>query len=466
MERLTPLAAAFLHAEDSEPATSMAIASTAIFEGPPPPFDDFVATIGGRLPLVPRYRQRIRPVPFDLGAPVWVDEPHVDLRWHIRRTALPPPGGQAELATLMSRVMSQRMDRRRPLWEYWFCEGLEDGRWALISKVHHCLVDGVSGTELYNVIFDPTPTRAAPVDDRWEPQPAPSTLRLTAGAIRDLALTPLTQARVVGSALLSPATLARRAEETVRGLVTLSAALLPATRSSLVGPIGPHRRYTWTTASLTDVRTIRRALGGTVNDVALAAISGGFRALLLSRGEQPTEHAIRSLVPVSAREPGEESIPDNRVSLMLPFLPVEGDDAVERLRTVRTRIAKLRKAREAEAGENLTALAEREPFLPVALGVRLGFHLPQRQIVTVTTNVPGPRRPIYALGHKVLHIIPYVPIASRIRIGISIFSYGDDLTFGITGDYDSAPDLDVLTHGIDTTIAELLAADRGATERA
>ena len=180
MERLTPLAAAFLEAEDADPAASLAIGSFAVFEGPAPDFGDFVEAIGGRLPLIPRYRQKLRTVPLSLATPAWVDDPRFDLRWHIRNTALPAPGGPAEIGRLMSRVMTRRMDRNRPLWEYWFCEGLADGRWALLSKIHHSMVDGVSGTDLYRLVLDPTAEPGAPVADEWQPEPPAGSIRFAA----------------------------------------------------------------------------------------------------------------------------------------------------------------------------------------------------------------------------------------------------------------------------------------------
>lgn len=460
-ERLTPLSAAFLHSEDEDAATTMAIASVAVFEGPPPRFEDFRAAIAGRLPLVPRYRQRLRTIPFDLGPPVWVDDPAFDLGWHTRNTALPAPGGRAELARLVARVMAQRMDRERPLWEYWFCEGLEGNRWALISKLHHALVDGVSGTDLYRVILDATPQPQPQVPDEWRPQPMPSTMALTVRSVRDLALSPVTGARDAAGLLRSPLELVRRVGRTGRGILALSEALRPASPTSLTGRLGRQRRYTWAAVRLADVTTVRRSLGGTVNDVALAAISGGFRRLLEARGEEPTPRALRSLVPVSVRAPGQETIRDNRVAMLLPYLPVDVEDPVQRLGAVRDRVSALRAAHEAEASEELTTISQHSPFLPVAIGIRLAFHLPQRQLVTVTTNVPGPRVPLYALGRRLEQVLPYVPIADRVRIGVAIFSYVGELTFGITGDYDTAPDLDVLAEGITASVAELVAAATG-----
>ena len=242
----------------------------------------------------------------------------------------------------------------------------------------------------------------------------------------------------------------------------MPSALRPVRSTSLTGPLEGSRRYTWTDISLGDVRIVRARYGVTVNDVALAAVTGGFRQLLLSRGEEPDAHALRSLVPVSTREPGAESIPDNRVSLMLPYLPVDLADPHERLQAVRERVRGLRARHEPEAGGSVTTAAEYGPFPPVSWGIRLGMRLPQRQVATVTTNVPGPRSTLYALGREVQEMLPYVPIADRVRIGVAMFSYRDTLTFGITGDYDTTPDLHVLADGISASMAELLAIAREA----
>jgi diacylglycerol O-acyltransferase len=462
MERLTPLATAFLDAEDEDDRASLAIGSFAVFEGPAPSYDEFVRTIEGRLPAIPRYRQKLRTVPLDLAAPLWVDDPDFDLRWHIRNTALPAPGGPAEVGRLVSRVMSRRMDRGRPLWEYWFCEGLAGGRWALLSKLHHCVVDGVSGTDLYRLVLDPGPEPGPALHDHWVPAPAPSTLSVTARAVWDLTSAPAAAARAVALTTRSPRRLADRMARSARGLLTMSGALRPLHPSSLVGPLDGSRRYSWTHVALADVAVVRHGFGATVNDVALAAVTGGFRRLLLSRGEEPTARTLRSLVPVSTRAPGEESIPDNRVSLMLPFLPVHLEDPVDRLVAVQRSVLALRAAGEPEAGDSITTMAEYEPYPPVALGLRLAFHVPQRQVATVTTNVPGPRRALYALGRELVEILPYVPIADRVRIGVAIFSYRDTLTFGITSDYGSVPDIEVLSGGIASSMAELVTAVRRA----
>jgi len=466
MDRLNALDAVFVDAEDADPHTSMAIASIAVFEGPAPSHEEFLAHIAGRLARVPRYRQKLRTVPFRLGRPVWVDDYDFDLRYHVRRTALPAPGGDQQLADLMARVMSQRLDRDHPLWEYWVAEGLADGHWALISKVHHCFVDGVSGTDLYRVIFDLSPEGSPPAVDERPMRAEPSPVELAVQAALDTVVLPAREALALRGALADPQGAIRQAADMARAFAKLTPALWPATGSSLSGPIGRQRRYTWSRASLDDVKTIKQALGGTVNDVVLAAISGGFRALLLARGEEPGPHMVRSLVPVSVRAPGEENLYDNRVSALLADLPVHIADPVERLTAVQAELGALKTSNEAMLGEALTSLGRYTPFPYASWLVRSGFELPQRDIVTVTTNVPGPQQPLYGMGRRIVEIIPYVPIATTLRTGVSIFSYCGQVTFGITGDFDANPDLDVLARGIEEGLAELLKASRRHARRA
>ena len=450
-----------MDAEDADPRTSMAIASIAVFEGPAPSHEEFLAHMAGRLARVPRYRQKLRTVPFRLGRPVWVDDPDFDLRYHVRRTALPAPGGDRQLADLMARVMSQRLDRDHPLWEYWVAEGLASGHWALISKVHHCFADGISGTDLYRLIFDFSPEGSPPAVDERVVRAEPSPVELAVRAAMDTVVLPLREALALRGAVADPHGAIRQAAGLARASAKLAPALWPATGSSLSGHIGRQRRYTWSRASLDEVKTIKRALGGTVNDVALTAISGGFRALLLGRGEQPGPHMVRSLVPVSVRAPGEQSLYDNRVSAVLADLPVHIADPVERLTAVQAELLALKTSNEAILGEALTSLGRYTPFPFASWWIRLAFGLPQRDIVTVTTNVPGPQQPLYGMGRRALEIIPYVPIATTLRTGVSIFTYDGHVTFGITGDFADNPDLEVLARGIEDALAELLKASAG-----
>jgi diacylglycerol O-acyltransferase len=453
MDHLGLLDAEFVEVEDEDRHVSMAIASIAVFDGPAPSYDEFVTAIGERLPLVPRYRQKLRTVPFGLGVPVWVDDPAFDLRYHIRPIALPEPGGDAELARLMALVMAQRLDRDRPLWEDWLVTGLAGDHWAVISEVHHCMVDGVSGTDLYRVMFDVPPLDAVPPVAQLSPEP--STIELMSRATLDLLLLPARNTRAALRLLTHPKSTLLTTSSTARAMWMLSLTTRPASPSSLSGPIGQQRRYTWVRVPFEDVRTITRELGGTINDVVLAAITAGFRTLLIARGETPGPHYLPSLMPVSLRAPGEESLYDNRVSSMIVDLPVHLPEPTEQLSAIRKQVEALKAAGEAVVGQAVVSMASSLPYPMVSLN-RFRYRIPQRQIVTVTTNVPGPRQTLYCLGRPLIEILPYVPLSSTVRIGVSIFSYRDQMTFGITGDYDTTPDLDVLAHGIENGAAALL----------
>jgi diacylglycerol O-acyltransferase / wax synthase len=447
--RMSALDASFLDVEDA--VSHMHIGSVGIFEGPAPQPQELREMVLGKLALVPRYRQVVRFVPFGAGRPVWVDDAHFNLDYHLRRSALPAPGGEAELRRLVGRVMSQRLDRHKPLWEMWAIEGLERERWALLSKIHHCMVDGVAGSDLLTVLLDSEPAPAPAPAQAWRPQPAPSGAELVVRGVAANLGAPFEMVRP----LLAPRELARRGQDAARGLLRMSSVLAPPPPSSLNGALGPNRRWSWARAQLSDAKTVRAALGGTVNDVVLAAITGGFRELLGTRGE-PVDRVVRTLVPVSVRAAGERGAYNNRVSAMFAELPVGIADPRRRLDSIRAQMADLKHSREAVAGEVLTSLAGFAPPLLLALAERLGTRVPQHNVNTVTTNVPGPQRPLYAGGRRMLESFPYVPLGGHVRVGVAIFSYDGALTFGVTGDYDTAPDLDVLCKGIERAMAELV----------
>ncbi len=454
MDTMSPLDASFLHIEDA--VSHMHIASVAIFEGPAPAYDEVVGMVQGKLPLVPRYRQVVRFVPLQLGRPVWVDDPHFNLEYHVRHTALPPPGTEDDLRRLVGRVMAQQLDRSKPLWELWMVEGLEDDRWAILSKTHHCMVDGVSGTDLLTVVMDDSPQPSPPVPDDWRPEPAPSSTNLAVRAVVDTTLSPYEQVRALRARLRAPRQLGEQLAEAGRGLRSMAGLVRPTPPSTLNGPIGPHRRYAWASTTLDDVKKVRKGLGGTVNDVVLTAITRGFRDLLRSRGESVEDRVVRTLVPVSVRTPGEKGTYDNKVSAMFAELPVGIEEPAARLEAIRAQMDGLKDSKQAVAGERLTRLSGFAPPMLLALGTRAFSRVPQRNINTVTTNVPGPQTPLYAAGRQMLRAFPYVPLAGSVRVGVAIFSYLGEINFGVTGDYDTAPDIDVLCSGIESGMAELV----------
>ncbi|GAA0804765.1 wax ester/triacylglycerol synthase family O-acyltransferase [Spirilliplanes yamanashiensis] len=472
MDYLSPLDASFLDAEDEDPHASLAIASIAVADGPPPDQAEFAAVIGGRLPQVPRYRQRVRRVPWNLGRPVWVDDAGFDLNFHLRRTALAAPGGDAELAALVGRVMSQRLDRDRPLWEDWVIEGLAGGRWALLSKIHHCMADGVTGNQLYRAFCDTAadtaaPTAAdtaAPPPDRRRPAPETDAVDLTLDALGNLARLPFDQLRWVARAIRSPRALGRQARDTARGLAALAEGFTPAAPTFLTGRLGRSRRWAVARVPLADLKAVAAASGATLNDVYLAAVAGAFRRLLAARGEEPVAGSVRTMMPVNLRAAGQDTI-DNRIGSMLLQLPVEIADPVGRLTAVRRRIAALRDRDEMRAEAALLAIADREPFAAVAFGVRAALRFPQRAVVTVTTNVPGPREQLYLTGRRVREILPYVPIGDRMRVGVSVFTYGGQASFGVTTDAASVPEAEAFARDIVTEVRALPGVPPGRRRR-
>ncbi len=460
MDRLSTLDAEFLHLEDTN--SHMHIAGVCTFADPAPTLAELEWLIASKLHTIPRYRQRVRTVPLELGRPVWVDDPHFNLSYHVRHTALPAPGDDAALRRLMGRLMSQPLDRERPLWETWLTEGLEGDRWALIFKIHHCMVDGISGVGLLEMLLDITPEVDLAEPKPWEPAPEPPgaamVLDAWSGAIGDAGRWAARSA----SAVREPAAALRRAGDLASGAYRFLRRLAFTPPTSIEGPVGPHRVWCHASADLAEVKRIGKATGTTVNDVVMAAITHGYRCLLTHRGDDVTEATLRSLVPVSVRGPDADGVPDNRVSALLLDMPVSITDPLERLEAVHEAMIELKGSHMADAGELVTDISDLAPPAVVGAISRLGLraqHLAtQRSINTVTTNVPGPQFPLYCLGREMLEYLPFVPISYGLKVGTAILSYNGSLAFGITGDWDSAPDIDVLADGITTGIEQLSAA--------
>jgi WS/DGAT/MGAT family acyltransferase len=465
MDVMSTADAAFLYAET--PTAPMHVAAAAIFEGPPPGFDEVVAMLERKLPLMPRYRQRVRLVPNDLGPPVWVDHPHFDLGFHVRRTALPAPGGDEELKALGARVLSQALDRDKPLWELWMVEGLADGRWALLSKTHHCMVDGVSGTSLLSTMFNDDLVADA---EPWAPGREPTDQELVTQALAARQFSFADQLQAWGQLMeaQNPRTAMTRYAQFIEGQDRLRQATEVRARSTLLGPVGPHRRWTWVRYALDDVKTIRAALGGTVNDVVLTVIASGFRTLLHARGEDTRGRTLKTMVPVSVRRSGEAGQLNNRIAAVFPELPLDSPDPVVALGRIREQMDGIKQSHQAVAADVLTSMAGFQPPELIAQASRLAAQMSdtatESVYETVATNVPGPQKPLFALGRQLLEMLPWIPLASPVRINVPISSYNGGLVFGIVGDYDSARDLEVLAEGIRGGLDELkrLATDHGA----
>lgn len=453
MDRLSPLDASFLFVEGA--GTPMHIACVAVCAGPPPSYDELSASIASKLQFIPRYRQKVRFVPFGLMRPVWVDDPHFNLDYHLRHTALPPPGGRDELRALVGRVMAQHLDRHKPLWEVWVVEGLGDDTWAILTKVHHCMVDGIAGSDLMAVLFDLTPDAPRAEPGSWEPDTEPDDARLLLEAVRDIGFLPREQIRVLRTLSRMPAKTLAEVGKGVRNWLRVVERTPP---TSLTGPSGPHRRWDFAHVSLPRVKDIAHAAGVTVNDVVMTAVTKGFRDLLLARDEDPTEARIRSFVPVSLRRPDERNRLDNRVAGMIAVLPVDVDDPVGRLDRVREQMGALKQSGEPRAAALVEELAVFAPPAILAWGERAAARLGQGPMTTVTTNVPGPQLPLYVCGRRLVELYPYVGIGGGTRLNVAVFSYDGHLGFGITGDWESAPDIGILTRGITSAVDELESA--------
>ncbi|GFG53360.1 wax ester/triacylglycerol synthase family O-acyltransferase [Mycolicibacterium agri] len=447
MEQLTTLDAGFLEAEDSDPHVSLAIGAVAVLAGPMPDFDSLAADLADRIRAVPRFRQVLHTQPLDLGAPRWADDDAFDVFHHVRRAALPRPGDDEALFRWVAEVMERRLDRERPLWECWVVDGLVHHRWAILMKVHHCIADGVAATRLLTQLAD---DRGGEI---FGTGIHPARPRRSASRLPALPLNPIDW---VSLAWRTSRGVTSAATQVVQGALELVDGLLrPAAASSLTGPVTDMRRFAAVEVSLSDVERIGARFGVTVNDVALAAITDSYRTMLLQRGESLAPNSLRTLVPVSVRSSDATGKTDNRVSVMLPYLPVDKADPVEQLKKVHARLTKAKGSGQRQAGNVLLAAANALPFPLTAWTVRALTRLPQRGIVTLATNVPGPRRRIRIAGREVVRLLPVPPLALQLRTGIAILSYADHLAFGIIGDYDAAPDVEEIAGGIRRAITRL-----------
>ncbi len=457
-DRLTGLDTSFLHLESG--GAHMHVASVMVFRGQAPPYDELVDQIEHRLHLVPRYRQRLAFVPLEQGRPVWVDDPHFNVRYHVRHTALPAPGGPAQLKRLASRVFSQQLDRAKPLWEIWMVEGVAGDRFALLSKTHHALVDGVSGVDIVTVLFDtaPDPAPVAEPDRPWVPRPLPSGAQLLADALLERATVPGEIARGVRATLRAP----RRVAGAAVGAAGAMGSFLwagtadQAPETPLNVPIGPHRRFTWVPADLAGFKAIKQALGGSVNDVVLAVVSGALGAWLREHGVRTHGLELKAMVPVSVRPDTERGALGNRVAAMWAPLPVGVTDPVERLALVRGAMAHLKDSGQAVGAQVMTELTGFAPPTIMAQASRLQSR--QRFFNLVVTNVPGPQFPLYLLGRQMDAVYPMVPLAANQALGVAIMSYDGELNFGLNADFDAMPDVERIAELISASIAELAEA--------
>jgi diacylglycerol O-acyltransferase len=461
-DRLTAVDASFIAQEG--PTAHMHVGAVMIFDGPPPAYEDLADHVRGRLHLVPRFRQKLAFPPVETGRPLWVDDPSFNLEYHVRDTALPAPGSEAQLRALAARVHSQALDRSKPLWEMWLVQGLEGDRFALLSKTHHALVDGVSGVDLATVLFDLSPEPAAldHPEEPWHPRSTPNGLDLAVRGMRGLVALPFeVAARAVGAAARPGAAL-HGTREALEGLgEVVWAGLNPAPETPLNVEIGPHRRLVWVRHELRDFKRVKDALGGTVNDVVLAVVAGALQKWLRSRGVRTEGLELRALVPVSIRAHDEHNQLGNRIAAMRGPLPVYVEDPVARLQVVRHAMDGLKDSKQALGAEVLAGMQALAPPTIFAQASRLNFST--RLFNLLVTNVPGPQFPLYVLGRPLRDLFPVAFLPKRHALAVAIMSYDGGMDFGLLGDYDAMPDLERLGEMLDESLAELLAAADEAT---
>jgi diacylglycerol O-acyltransferase len=457
-DRLTALDSTFLHLEDHSPA-HMHVASVMVFAGKAPTHAELVEHVQTRLHLVPRYRQRLAYVPLGQGRPMWADDPHFNPYYHIRHTALPKPADDAALKRLAGRLFSQRLDRSKPLWEIWLVQSLSGGRFALVAKTHHALVDGVSGVDITTVLFDAERTPAktkAPAP--WSAQPLPGSAKLLGEALLERSTMPNEMLRGARALLRAPRRVAAQVRE---GLVNVGATTLagissPAPPTPFNVDIGPHRRYTFVDADLARFKGIKDSLGGTLNDVVLTSVALALGRYLRREGEDTEGLVLKAMVPVSVRTKAQKGALGNQVAAMWAPLPVGVESPAECLAQVAAAMEDLKKSGQAVGAQVLTDLAGFAP--PTILSQAARLQARQQFFNLVVTNVPGPQFPLFLLGRQLQRLYPVVPLAQRQALGIAVMSYDGHLGFGLLGDYDSLPKLDAIADDLKWAIGSLYRA--------
>ncbi|MBW8059599.1 MAG: wax ester/triacylglycerol synthase family O-acyltransferase [Solirubrobacterales bacterium] len=460
LDRLTAVDASFLTNETS--VSHMHVGAILIFEGPPPSYVDLVEHVRGRLSQVPRFRQRLVVPPLEAGRPLWADDVNFNLTYHIRHAALPDPGGEDELKRLAERIFSQQLDRSKPLWELWLVQGLERDRFAILTKTHHAMVDGISGVDIGTVLFDlePVPQPAA-TEDGWVPQPEPTTAELVARGASDAVAAPLRLAERGVAAVRHPETAARRLAEALEGIGEVVGAFAdPAPDVPLNQQIGPHRRFVWARSELATLKRIKDTLGGTVNDVVLAVVAGALRTWLHGRGIRTKGLELRALVPVSIRSEDEHGELGNRLAAMRGPLPVYLEDPARRLRVVSEQMEGLKRSKQALGAEVIARFNDFAPPTLLAQASRINFST--RLFNLIVTNVPGPQIPLYVLGRELEEVFPIAFLPQNHALAVAVMSYNGRIGFGLLADYDSVDDVDVLARGITESLAELEAAAAAA----
>jgi diacylglycerol O-acyltransferase / wax synthase len=450
-DRLPPMDSSFLYAES--PSAHMHVGSLGIFRDPKISDEALLAHVESRLHLVPRYRQKIAWVPGNQGRPVWVDDPHFDVRNHVLFTGIPSTDSERDILKLTSRLLSRPLDRARPLWEMWHVQ-LRDGRIAIITKSHHCLVDGISAVDIGTALMDFGPETTRMESPPWVPEKEPTRGELLRDALVERATQPREMMRSLRAATRAPRELLEKSKELAQGIVSFGKAGLElAPRTSFTKSIGPHRRFEIVRTDLSRIKAVRARFQCTVNDVVLATVAGAMRRLMLSRGESVAGVALRTMVPVSFRTESERNTYGNKVSWVVADLPVGEENPEERVRRVHDSMAYLKQSKQAIGADFWFKMSEYAPPTVLALAGRaVAF---QRMSNLIVTNIPGPQMPLYFQGAEMLEAFPVVPIAGVTSLGIAVLSYNGKVNFGLNADFSLFPDLEVLAKAITESLDEL-----------
>ena len=463
LDRLSSTDVSFLTNESS--SSHMHVGAIMIFEGPAPSYEDLLDHIQSRHRLVPRFRQKLAYPPAQTGRPFWVDDPNLNLEYHVRHSALPAPGSEDQLRRMAARVFSQQLDRSKPLWELWLVQGLTRNRFALLTKTHHAVVDGVSGVDIATVLFDLNPVPEPPhSDDAWAPQPEPSSATLLAKGVEDVARAPVRAVRRLERAVQHPESAVKQVRDAVEAVSEVGWNFAnPAPKVPLNVEIGSHRRFAWVRSDLDRFKRVKDALGGTVNDVVLAVVAGALREWLRGRGIRTEGLELRAQVPVSIRASDEHGQLGNRLAVMRAPLPVYIADPVRRLEAVSQAMKGLKQSKQALGAEVISRFNDFAPPTLLAQAARINFST--RLFNLTVTNVPGPQVPLYVLGRELEDIFPIGFLPPNQALFVAIMSYNGGINFGLLADYDSMDDVDVIASGIETAIAELVDAAAAAAEQ-
>ena len=463
LDRLSSTDVSFLTNESS--SSHMHVGAIMIFEGPTPSYEDLLDHIQSRHRLVPRFRQKLAYPPAQTGRPFWVDDPNLNLEYHVRHSALPAPGSEDQLRRMAARVFSQQLDRSKPLWELWLVQGLTRNRFALLTKTHHAVVDGVSGVDIATVLFDLNPVpEPPPSDDAWAPQREPSSATLLAKGVEDVARAPVRAVRRLEHAVQHPESAVKQVRDAVEAVSEVGWNFAnPAPKVPLNVEIGSHRRFAWVRSDLDRFKRVKDALGGTVNDVVLAVVAGALREWLRGRGIRTEGLELRAQVPVSIRASDEHGQLGNRLAVMRAPLPVYIADPVRRLEAVSQAMKGLKQSKQALGAEVISRFNDFAPPTLLAQAARINFST--RLFNLTVTNVPGPQVPLYVLGRELEDIFPIGFLPPNQALFVAIMSYNGGINFGLLADYDSMEDVDVIASGIETAIAELVDAAAAAAEQ-